>query len=292
MTGTSTGGGAGTQTAGGAGGVNTGVNTIGVTSMGQPGSLGAGGAGAPATGGGGGGGRYGGGGGASVLIDLSSERAIAGSGGRGGSSLVPAGGSGLTITTDPASVTISYSLAQPLRFDAHAYGSEVSFGRYTLGPTAPANLACTLDPGSDTGHARHVDTTATGTRGDNGTQRAHATSTLTGGQAGVTTSESITTTATAATPAGSDAVTTNGDTTFTGVRVDGERMPYHPAPNTTIRLHHGTVILNEQTPITSADGEVVGRTVNALDVTLGGLHVILGHTAAALTTPDTSCPTP
>ena len=96
------GGFAGTQDSGGAGGRGT---TVCCGGAGRGGSLGQGGAGSSGnpSAGGGGGGLYGGGGGGGGGGDG------AAGGGGGGSSLVPAGGS-MTLTTDPASVTISYEL--------------------------------------------------------------------------------------------------------------------------------------------------------------------------------------
>jgi hypothetical protein len=108
---------AGTQTAGGAGGqAGPGdfTNDCFPGSPGTAGSLGQGGngtAGTPSSAGGGGG-LYGGGGGGSGGFDDSAGETCgsdAAGGGGGGSSLVPAGGS-QTLTTSPASVTISYTL--------------------------------------------------------------------------------------------------------------------------------------------------------------------------------------
>ena len=111
------GGFAGTQTGGGAGG-QAGPGDFAAKclpgSPGTAGSLGQGGngsAGTPSSAGGGGG-LYGGGGGGSSGFDDSAGGtcgSAAAGGGGGGSSLVPAGGS-QTLTTSPASVTISYTL--------------------------------------------------------------------------------------------------------------------------------------------------------------------------------------
>jgi Glycine rich protein/HYR domain len=104
---TGQGGFAGTQTAGGAGGQGA-PDEPGAS--GTAGSLGQGGngaAGSPSSGGGGGGYYGGGGGGAGGSAGPPPMPGIAGGGG-GGSSLVPAGGS-LSLTTSPASVTISYT---------------------------------------------------------------------------------------------------------------------------------------------------------------------------------------
>ncbi len=95
---TSTGGGAGSQVAGGAAG----------TPDGTPGALSQGGAGGGARGGGGGGGLYGGGGGGGWACDANSDNCTGGAGGGGGSSLVPSGGT-FALTSDPPSVTISYT---------------------------------------------------------------------------------------------------------------------------------------------------------------------------------------
>jgi len=109
------GGFAGTQTGGGAGG-QAGPGDFAAKclpgSPGTAGSLGQGGngsAGTPSSAGGGGG-LYGGGGGGSSGFDDSAGGtcgSAAAGGGGGGSSLVPAGGS-QTLTTSPASVTISW----------------------------------------------------------------------------------------------------------------------------------------------------------------------------------------
>ena len=115
-----TGGGAGTSSAGGAGGVAAAGN-------GGSGSLGQGGE-SQASGGGGGGGLYGGGAGGENDSD---ESNFAGAGGGGGgSNLVPAGGSG-EVTTDPASVVISYavpmaSITTPADGAVYALGQQVS----------------------------------------------------------------------------------------------------------------------------------------------------------------------
>ncbi|TWP37001.1 choice-of-anchor P family protein [Leekyejoonella antrihumi] len=289
---TSTGGGAGTPTSGGAGGVST---YEGQTSTGSSGSLGTGGNGPTFidTAGGGGGGLYGGGGGAGSLASGQAPHptVVGASGGGGGSSLVPAGGS-QTVTTDPASITISYTVPAPkLRFDAHAYGINLALGRYyRYGPTAPADLTCTTTPGSITGSARHQITTATGTRGADGTQDAHATSTLTAGQPGLTLSGTIKTVADATTTGNGTTVTATGSTTYTAAKVDGTKIPYKPAPNTVIPIHGGTLTLNEQTPIKDTAGNTIGIQVTALDLHDGALHITLGHTTADLTTAGTTCP--
>jgi len=100
------GGFAGTQTSGGAGGQG-GTGEYVPAGSGTAGSLGQGGAGAAGhpSAGGGGGGLYGGGGGGG------GGGGVAGGGG-GGSSLVPSGGA-MTLTSDPAAVTITYSAAPP-----------------------------------------------------------------------------------------------------------------------------------------------------------------------------------
>ena len=69
-------------------------------------------------------------------------------------------------------------------------------------------------------------------------------------------------------------------------------MPYHPAPNTTLQLPRGTLVLNEQIPVTDSSGATVGTTVNAIDATFGPVHAIIGHASAALTAPGTACPAP
>jgi len=97
----STGGEPGTQTAGGAGG----------SPLGGPGALGVGGIGGDLSGGAGGGGLYGGGGGGEAIVESSVTTASGGGG--GGSSLVPSGGTA-SLTSSPASVTISYSTVAPL----------------------------------------------------------------------------------------------------------------------------------------------------------------------------------
>ncbi|WP_433293700.1 Ig-like domain repeat protein [Pseudonocardia sp. CA-142604] len=94
--GTSTGGGPGTQVTGGTAG----------SPSGDPGTLGVGGNGGGNLGGGGGGGLFGGGGGGSIIFSGGAN--TAGGGGGGGSSLVPAGGTA-SLTTAPASVTITYT---------------------------------------------------------------------------------------------------------------------------------------------------------------------------------------
>jgi Glycine rich protein len=116
-----TGGSAGTSSAGGAGGVAAAGN-------GGSGSLGQGGE-SQGSGGGGGGGLYGGGAGGENDSDESGNLAGAGGGG-GGSNLVPAGGSG-EVTTDPASVVISYavpmaSITTPADGAVYALGQQVS----------------------------------------------------------------------------------------------------------------------------------------------------------------------
>jgi Glycine rich protein/Domain of unknown function DUF11 len=107
LTGISTGGGAGTQSGGGDGGISQNAANTGATGFGAAGSLGTGAAGV-GTGGGGGGGYYGGGSGAPQIILGTNFELQAASGGGGGSSYVPAGGTS-SVTTSPASVTISYA---------------------------------------------------------------------------------------------------------------------------------------------------------------------------------------
>jgi hypothetical protein len=193
---------------------------------------------------------------------------------------------------DGVAVAPAPGSAPVLRFDAHAYGVHARVGRFTVGPTTPANLTCTTKPGSIRRHAFHTTTTAGGTRAGDGSQQAKATSTVSGGQPGVTASGSIRDTATAATSGTSSTVTTSGSATFTRVKIDGTMMPYHPAPNTTLHLPRGTLVLNEQIPVTDSSGAAVGVTVNAIDATFGPVHAIIGHASAALTAPGTTCPAP
>jgi hypothetical protein len=192
----------------------------------------------------------------------------------------------------PGGVAVAPALgsAPVLRFDAHAYGVHARVGRFTVGPTAPANLTCTTKPGSIRGHAFHATTTVSGTRAGDGSQQAKATSTVSGGPPGLHASGSIHDTATAATSGTSSTVTTSGSATFTKVKIDGTRMPYHPAPNTTLHLPRGTLVLNQQIPVTDSSGATVGITVNAIDATFGPVHAIIGHASAALTAPGTACP--
>jgi hypothetical protein len=132
------GGFAGTQTAGGAGG-QRGTGATGC--MGNPGgagSLGQGGHGAdggPSSGGGGG--LYGGGGGGAPA-DCGDDDAVAGGGG-GGSSLVPAGGS-QTLTSSPASVTLTYTQPQTQQV---AYQVKLQYDpakAYHSGATVPVKI--------------------------------------------------------------------------------------------------------------------------------------------------------
>ena len=182
--------------------------------------------------------------------------------------------------------------APVLRFDAHAYGVHARVGRFTVGPTAPANLTCTTKPGSIRGHAFNTTTTASGTRAGDGSQQAKATSTVSGGPPGLHASGSIRDTATAATSGTSSMVTTSGSATFTKVKIDGTTMPSHPAPNTTLHLPRGTLVLDQQIPVTDSSGSTIGITVNAINATFGPVHAIIGHASAALTAPGTACPAP
>lgn len=239
-------------------------------------------------GGGGGGGYYGGGGGGGGC-------SYPAGGGGGGSSFGITGLTNETTAVTAAAVRISYTVpvtTTMLRFDAHAYGARASIGTLTVGPTAAADLTCTITAGTGTGRGPLASTTVAG-RGDTTSgQTATATSTLSGAQVGITTAGSITATATATTPANSDTVTATGTTTFSLVKVHGQVMPAHPAPNTTIHVGSGTVVLNEQTPIIDAAGDPVGIRVNAIDATFGQTHAIIGHASAALTLPGSDCPAP
>ncbi|MBN9112407.1 MAG: hypothetical protein J0I34_26925 [Pseudonocardia sp.] len=107
------GGFAGSQTAGGAGGAAAPPGPQGGGVAGKAGSAGQGGDGAlgVGAGGGGGGGFYGGGGGGAAIDGADDKPGRAGGGG-GGSSLVPAGGS-QALTSDPASVTITFRTFAP-----------------------------------------------------------------------------------------------------------------------------------------------------------------------------------
>lgn len=120
QSGSSTGGGAGTATAGGAGGVDGTGNANGAAGGPFVGGAGGGGSNA-AQGGGGGAGLFGGGGGSQTLPGLPV-------GGGGGSSFLVADAtdaSGPTVTTAPASVTITYATATAdLSASALSFGSE------------------------------------------------------------------------------------------------------------------------------------------------------------------------
>lgn len=122
-----TGGGAGGQSAGGAGG----------SELGQPGVLGIGGGGGSDTGGAGGGGWYGGGGGGNLFIAGSTEESSSAGGGGGGSSLVPAGGTE-SVTSETASVTISFDVPTSTHGTSATPSAE---------PGAPIAVAATLSGG-------------------------------------------------------------------------------------------------------------------------------------------------
>ncbi len=118
-----TGGFAGTQTAGGQpgqGALGNSSEDCRAAEAGTAGSLGQGGIGAEGgpSAGGGGGGLYGGGGGGGGPGGGECTNPPAAGGGGGGSSLVPAGGS-QTLTTSPASVTISYAVDADLAIASH-----------------------------------------------------------------------------------------------------------------------------------------------------------------------------
>jgi hypothetical protein len=221
--------------------------------------------------------------------DSVTEYAEGAAGNAAPAAIISGPGTGLSI---PEGVAVAPALGSPpvLRFDAHAYGVHARVGRFTVGPTAPANLTCTTRPGSVRGHAFHATTTAGGTRAGDGSQQAKATSTVSGGPPGLHASGSIRDTATAATSGTSSTVTTSGSATFTKVKIDGTKMPHHPAPNTPLHLPRGTLVLNEQIPVTDSSGATVGITVNAIDATFGPVHAIIGHASAALTAPGTACP--
>jgi len=126
------GGGAGTATAGGAGG----ADVSGVNANGMAGSFGLGGAGGgadlnvPAGGGGGGGGYFGGGGGAGGSLPPVG-------GGGGGSSFLATGATdtaGPTLTTAPASVTITYPTPTPSSLPSATLSPRsLAFSRQPLG---------------------------------------------------------------------------------------------------------------------------------------------------------------
>jgi len=228
---------------------------------------------------------------ANINVDSVTEYAKGATGNTAPVATISGSATGLS-SPDGVAVAPALGSAPVLRFDAHAYGVHARVGRFTVGPTAPANLTCTTKPGSIRRHAFHTTTTAGGTRAGDGSQRAKATSTVSGGQPGVTASGSISDTATAATNGTSSTVTTSGSATFTRVKIDGTMMPYHPAPNTTLHLARGTLVLNEQLPVTDSSGVTVGITVNAIDATFGPVHAMIGHASAALTAPGTTCPAP
>ena len=180
------------------------------------------------------------------------------------------------------------STSPMLQFDAHAYGVRASSGGRTVGPTAPADLNCTIGLGNHSGHSAGTTTSVSGIRSSDW-QQAKATSTLSGAQAGITTSGTITATATAAAFGNGGITSASGTTTFTGVSVEGRKLPSEPAPNTTIHLRDGTLVLNEQTAVTGSRGDSVGVTVNAIDATIGKVHAVIGHATASLTPQDVRC---
>jgi hypothetical protein len=128
--GDSVGGGPGTQMAGGTGG----------SPDGAPGTLGAGGAGGGADGGAGGGGLYGGGGGGDFVSAQSSHANTASGGGGGGSSLVPSGGSE-SLSSSPASVTISYTAVPPLSVTTTSLSAATGGSAYTATLAATGGVA-------------------------------------------------------------------------------------------------------------------------------------------------------
>ena len=151
-------GGGGTATAGGA----VGAKCFGAEIPREPGSPGAGGHGGAgySAGGGGGAGWFGGGGaGACEFISFGEG---GGGGGGGGSSLVPTGGT-VAVADEPASVTISYSVADlALTTDgdlpAASHGAPYAVTLQTVGGTGAPTFAVTsgsLPPGleldTDTG---------------------------------------------------------------------------------------------------------------------------------------------
>ncbi|MEV4352621.1 choice-of-anchor P family protein [Actinoplanes sp. NPDC049596] len=229
--------------------------------------------------GGGGGGLYGGGSGTPTGF-VDGWWPTAAGGGGGGSSLVPAGGTGPNLTSAPASVTISYTAAPAvLQFDAHAYVTRAVPGA----ATGKADLTCTATAGtvSTTAPAGAGSSRATGAIAQNGLRTATATATVLKAQNITTQGITVTTTAT---QTANGQVTTTGTATLKSTKVNGISVPANPAPNTTLPLPGGSLVLNEQIPLAN------GLSVNAIHLRFGSLEAIIGHAATSLTAVGSACP--
>ncbi|MEV0538098.1 choice-of-anchor P family protein [Kitasatospora sp. NPDC050463] len=231
----------------------------------------------------------------------------------------PAGISGLTAVLVPAfagSVLLmapsaaaqqlgtlpsdSHRAAPPiLNFDAHGYGAKSTGPLFTAGPLAPSDLTCTTAPGSVSNNLATatipglatfgaIATNASGTTDSAGLQTA--TSQATVGKVsmlgGLVTADAVTADA-KATDDAAGTVTATGNVTLTNLKVAGAAVTA-AAPNTTINVLLGTVIVNEQ--VSTADGK--GIAVNAIHVKLLGnlVDTSVGHAAAALVPTGTACP--
>ncbi|WP_354641150.1 choice-of-anchor P family protein [Kitasatospora camelliae] len=188
-----------------------------------------------------------------------------------------------------------------MKFDAHGNGGTVSGPLVTAGPIAPSDLTCTTGPGSASNNLSSVNiqgiaslsgisTSASGATDAGGLQTSAAQASV--GKLnlldGLVTADGVSANANATDDA-TGKVSTTGNVTLTNVKVAGAAVT-STAPNTTINLLIGTVVVNEQTS-TAAGG---GIAVNALHIKLfgGAVDVVVGHAAAALVPVGSACPAP
>lgn len=83
---------------------------------------------------------------------------------------------------------------------------------------------------------------------------------------------------------------TTGSTTLRATRINGVAMRDEPAPNTTIAVPGGTVVLNEQIPLRDATGTVIGLVVDGIDLHVDSARLTIGHVADDLAADATTCP--
>ncbi|MFI6448679.1 choice-of-anchor P family protein [Kitasatospora sp. NPDC050543] len=188
-----------------------------------------------------------------------------------------------------------------LKFDAHGYGAKATGPLFTAGPLAPSDLTCTTAPGSVSNNQASatipglatlgaIATNASGTTDSAGLQTATSQATVAKVNllGGLVTADAVMADA-KATDDAAGTVTTTGNVTLTNLKVAGAAVTA-AAPNTTINVLIGTVIVNEQ--VSTAGGN--GIAVNAIHVKLLGnlVDTVVGHAAAALVPTGTACPTP
>ncbi|WP_367127751.1 choice-of-anchor P family protein [Saccharothrix sp. HUAS TT1] len=184
-------------------------------------------------------------------------------------------------------------------FDAHAHGGKLTAPLVGVGPLAPSDPGCTIQPGLDqdgflgatlpgVGSLEVIDTEARGVVDGDGerTATAWARTAQVSPLGGLITTDEIHATATAD-ENGASAVTAAGQAELVNLRINGTPVADPATDLTTTIPLAATIVVNQQRP--PADGARIA--VNAPHIRLlNSVDLVINHARVTLTRPSTPCP--